>query len=83
MNGDAETVDEAVAARNALRVAGRLGLNQTARVYSTEQILSKYGTAEEAIAAAGRTNNGFNAAGAAAIAGRVNALLNQPDCGCR
>jgi RHS repeat-associated protein len=79
----AQSVEEAVAARNALKVAARFGLNQSARIYSTEQILSKYGTAEEAIAAAGRTNLGFNSAGAGAIAGAIGNLLNQPECGCR
>jgi hypothetical protein len=64
-----------------LKIGGRLGLNQTARVYSAEQMLAKYGTEEAVIAAAGRTNTAYNIGGAAAVVGGVKSLLNLPDCG--
>jgi len=51
-------------------------------VYAAEEILQKYGTAEAAIAAAGRTNTAFNLGAAAAVAGAVNSFFNLPECGC-
>lgn len=81
--GLAATVgSEAVEARNALKIAARLGLNQTARIYTYEQLLAKYGSEEALIAAAGRTNTAYNVGGAAAIVGGVKGLLNLDECGC-
>jgi RHS repeat-associated protein len=78
----AESAEIAVQARNSLKVAFRLGLNRTARVYATDAIIAKYGE-EGAIQAAGRTNLGFNTAGAAgAASGLVNGFFNLPECGC-
>jgi RHS repeat-associated protein len=79
----AKTAEAAVQSRNALKVAFRLGLDRTSRVYSTASMIEKYGSEEKVIAAAGRTNAGFNAAGAAAVAGAINSLLNIPRCDCR
>jgi len=46
-------------------------------------MLAKYKGSEAAvIAAAGRTDPVLNTLGASALAGGLNALLNQPDCGC-
>jgi RHS repeat-associated protein len=78
----AKTAEEAVNARNALKAAFRLGLDQTSRVYTAEQMLAKYGSAEGVIAAAGRTNSVWNAAGASAVGGAVNGFFNLPECGC-
>jgi RHS repeat-associated protein len=80
----AATAEGAFEARNTLKIAFRLGLNKTARIYSFEQISNKYKGAEEAIrAAAGRTDVGFNAAGAAGVAGAVKGFFNLPECGCK
>ena len=76
----ASTLEEAVAARNALKIAFRLGLNQTARIYTPAEILARYGSEEAGIAAAARTNAALNAGGAAAVAGAINSFFNLPDC---
>lgn len=78
MSLTATTAEEAIQNRNALKVAFRLGLDQTSRVYATEQIIARYGE-QGAIAAAGRTNIAWNLAGAGGVAGAVNGFFNLPD----
>ncbi len=45
----ADTADAAVQGRNALKIAFRLGLDRTSRIYTTEQMMDKYKTAEAVI----------------------------------
>jgi hypothetical protein len=78
----ARTAEEVVQARNALKVAFRVGIDQTSRIYTAEQMLSKYGSAEAVIAAAGRTNTAWNVAGASTVGGAINGFFNRPECGC-
>jgi len=78
----ADSAEEAVAARNALKVAFRLGLNRTARVYSLDELLLRKGNLTDVISAAGRTNLPFNLGGGAGVAGALNGFFNLPQCGC-
>ncbi|MBF0523956.1 MAG: RHS repeat-associated core domain-containing protein [Deltaproteobacteria bacterium] len=79
------TMENAAAAsafRNGLKQVFRLGLSN-ARVYPFEQMVAKYGTAEAIIDAAGRTNLGWNAVGAAGAAGGAATLATTDECGCQ
>lgn len=73
----------ASAFRNGLKQAFRLNPWSTFRVYPFESMVAKYGTAEAIIAAAGRTNAGINAVGAAAAAGAAATLATTDDCECK
>jgi RHS repeat-associated protein len=70
----------AVAFRNGLKQAFRLGLGKNFRVYPFSKMVDKYGTPEKIIAAAGRTNKGFNAAGAEMAGGAAAALAQKCEC---
>jgi hypothetical protein len=73
----------ASAFRNGLKQAFRLGLWSEARVYTFEQMVEKYGTAEAILAAAGRTDPVVNSVGAWAAAGGATTLATTDDCGCK
>lgn len=72
----------ASAFRNRLKKAFRLNPWSTYRVYPFANMVEKYGSAEAIINAAGRTNAGANAVGAAAAAGGATTLSLTNDCGC-
>jgi RHS repeat-associated protein len=69
--------------RNGLKQVFRLNPWSKFRIYSFENMVEKYGTAETIIAAAGRTNTGNNAVGAAAAAGGAATLTTTDDCECK
>ncbi|HYI11821.1 MAG TPA: RHS repeat-associated core domain-containing protein [Thermoanaerobaculia bacterium] len=77
----ARTAEQAVNARNTLKIVFRGGFFRDARIYPPEQIIAKYGP-QGAIEAAGRTNRALNVGGAAALAGAINDFFNLPECGC-
>jgi RHS repeat-associated protein len=66
----------AVATRNALKSAFRLGMGGEYKMYTADQMLEKYGSAKAVIVAAGRTNLGYNAAGALAAFGGAKGLMS-------
>ncbi len=67
-----DTAEEVFAARNVLKQTFRLDTFPNSRVYTWEQITTKYGgDSAKIIAAATRTNPMVNAAGAASVVGSV------------
>jgi len=73
---------QVASARNTLKLIFRGGSFPNYRTYTYGQLLEKYGTDAAVKAAAGRTNQGLNVAGAGIAAG---AALNrsQSECGCK
>ncbi|KPK90727.1 MAG: hypothetical protein AMJ94_08615 [Deltaproteobacteria bacterium SM23_61] len=69
--------------RNGLKQVFRLGLWRDARIYTLERMVEKYGTAEEILAAAGRTDLEINAIGAWAASGGTITLATSDDCWCK
>lgn len=70
---------QAVAGRNAIKQAFRGGLFPNNRMYTYEQMFAKYGNDAAVKAAAGRTNQRFNQAGAVAAGG---AATSNAQCEC-
>ena len=65
----------AVALRNTLKLVFRANLS-TARIYTFERMVQRYGTAERIIAAAGRSSLRWNVRGAVAATGGATTLAN-------
>jgi len=79
------TMENAAAAsafRNGLKQAFRLNPWSQYRIYPLERMVEKYGTAEEIIRAAGRTDRYVNEVGAAVAAGGATTLGTSGKCGC-
>ena len=76
------TGESAVAARNSYKLWFRLGTFPNYKMYSYAEMFEKYGTDAAVIQAAGRTDMGWNIAGAIAAPG-VGAGVNLSACGCK
>lgn len=69
--------------RNTLIQVFRAGLWRNARIYTIDELAQRYRTAEEIIAAAGRTDTLTNVAVAGAAAGGAITLATNGDCECQ
>lgn len=82
LGANMENAFAAWAFRNSLKRTFRLGLFRDFRMYTFEQMVYKYRTAEGVIAKAGRTNLGLNLVGVHMAAGGAATLLTTDDCEC-